>query len=113
MPLLKSARFLHSRKGGGCDTKTALPLFENQSIVEQPLDLWTLTEKYAKAAVTQILTARYLPYDYCFFLLLFIHSQLGDTDIGGTGGGNKMVEDFRYFKYFFRIFYNLAHSTCD
>ncbi|KAK3528928.1 hypothetical protein QTP70_012857 [Hemibagrus guttatus] len=47
-----------SRKGGGCDTKTALPLFENQSIVEQPLDLWTLTEKYAKAAVTQILTAR-------------------------------------------------------
>ncbi|KAG7325139.1 hypothetical protein KOW79_011455 [Hemibagrus wyckioides] len=48
----------HSRKGGGCDTKTALPLFENQSIVEQPLDLWTLTEKYAKAAGTQILTAR-------------------------------------------------------
>ncbi|XP_058262089.1 arylsulfatase G isoform X4 [Hemibagrus wyckioides] len=47
-----------SRKGGGCDTKTALPLFENQSIVEQPLDLWTLTEKYAKAAGTQILTAR-------------------------------------------------------
>ncbi|XP_026993413.1 arylsulfatase G isoform X3 [Tachysurus fulvidraco] len=47
-----------SRKDGGCDAKTALPLFENQTIVEQPLDLWALTEKYAKASVTQILTAR-------------------------------------------------------
>lgn len=72
MSLIKSAQFLHSRKDGGCDAKTALPLFENQSIVEQPLDLWALTEKYAKASVTQILTARYLPYEYCFFLLLFI-----------------------------------------
>ncbi|KAI5623231.1 arylsulfatase G precursor, partial [Silurus asotus] len=48
----------HSRKDAGCDTKIALPLFENQSIIEQPLDLWELTEKYAKAAATQILTAR-------------------------------------------------------
>ncbi|XP_053540962.1 arylsulfatase G isoform X2 [Ictalurus punctatus] len=52
------AQSKHSRKDGGCDTKIALPLFENQSIVEQPLDLWDLTEKYAKAVATQILTAR-------------------------------------------------------
>lgn len=61
--LLKSVQFLHSRKDGGCDTKIALPLFENQSIVEQPLDLWDLTEKYAKAVATQILTARYVTYE--------------------------------------------------
>lgn len=67
MSLLKSVLFLHSRNNGGCDTKIALPLFENQSIVEQPLDLWDLTEKYAKAAATQILTARYLPYVFFFF----------------------------------------------
>ncbi|XP_072524260.1 arylsulfatase G isoform X2 [Salminus brasiliensis] len=48
----------HSRKHGGCDTKVALPLFENQTIIEQPLDLWDLTGRYAKAAVGQILTAR-------------------------------------------------------
>ncbi|XP_026861846.2 arylsulfatase G isoform X5 [Electrophorus electricus] len=47
-----------SRKHGGCDTKIALPLFENQSILEQPLDLWNLTGQYAKAASRQILTAR-------------------------------------------------------
>ncbi|XP_049320310.1 arylsulfatase G isoform X2 [Astyanax mexicanus] len=49
---------LHSRKRGECDSKVALPLFENQTIVEQPLDLWALTGRYAKAAVRQILTAR-------------------------------------------------------
>ncbi|KAI4873484.1 hypothetical protein NFI96_032575, partial [Prochilodus magdalenae] len=47
-----------SRKPEGCDTKIALPLFENQTIVEQPLDLWNLTGQYAKAAVRQMLTAR-------------------------------------------------------
>ncbi|XP_062859177.1 arylsulfatase G [Trichomycterus rosablanca] len=47
-----------SRKHGGCDTQTGLPLFENQSIIEQPLDLWDLTELYAKAAATQMLIAR-------------------------------------------------------
>lgn len=57
MSLLK-IHFLHSRKDEGCDNKIALPLFENQRIVEQPLDLWALTEKYTKAAATQILTAR-------------------------------------------------------
>ncbi|XP_026861843.2 arylsulfatase G isoform X2 [Electrophorus electricus] len=48
----------YRRKHGGCDTKIALPLFENQSILEQPLDLWNLTGQYAKAASRQILTAR-------------------------------------------------------
>ncbi|XP_066521700.1 arylsulfatase G isoform X2 [Hoplias malabaricus] len=47
----------HSRKHGECDPKLALPLFENQTIVEQPLNLWDLTGQYAKAAVKQILTA--------------------------------------------------------
>lgn len=36
-----------------------LPLIENSSIVEQPLDLWTLTEKYKSAATKIIHHARY------------------------------------------------------
>ncbi|XP_029311793.1 arylsulfatase G [Cottoperca gobio] len=31
---------------GGCYSKVGLPLIENSSIVQQPLDLWTLTEQY-------------------------------------------------------------------
>lgn len=36
-----------------------LPLLENSSIVEQPLDLWTLTEQYKSAALRIINNARY------------------------------------------------------
>ncbi|XP_051524145.1 arylsulfatase G isoform X2 [Myxocyprinus asiaticus] len=48
---------LPASKHEGCYTKVALPLFENETIVEQPLDTWSLKERYATAAVTQILTA--------------------------------------------------------
>uniref|UniRef100_A0A3Q4AGU0 Arylsulfatase G n=1 Tax=Mola mola TaxID=94237 RepID=A0A3Q4AGU0_MOLML len=44
---------------GGCYSKVGLPLIENDSIVEQPLDLWTLTEQYKSAATRIIQTARY------------------------------------------------------
>lgn len=49
-----------TRQPKGCDTQTALPLFENQSIIQQPLDLWALTEQYANAAATQMRIARYV-----------------------------------------------------
>lgn len=42
----------------GCYSAVGLPLFENSSIVEQPLDLWTLTERYKSAAVRIIQNAR-------------------------------------------------------
>ncbi|XP_056628141.1 arylsulfatase G-like isoform X3 [Triplophysa dalaica] len=40
-----------------CYSKVALPLFENETIVEQPLDTWSLKERYAAAAVKQIKTS--------------------------------------------------------
>lgn len=46
-----------SRKHDQCYSKVALPLFENETIVEQPLDTWSLKDRYAAAAVTQIKTA--------------------------------------------------------
>ncbi|KAG5262601.1 hypothetical protein AALO_G00276830 [Alosa alosa] len=47
-----------SERGQGCYTDVALPLYENQSIMEQPLDLWSLTEKYTSAAVRILHSAR-------------------------------------------------------
>lgn len=44
---------------GGCYSKVGLPLIEYSSIVEQPLDLWTLTEQYKSAATGIIQNARY------------------------------------------------------
>ncbi|KPP64304.1 arylsulfatase G-like [Scleropages formosus] len=39
------------REKRGCYSKVALPLFENLTIIEQPLDLWTLAEMYTTTAV--------------------------------------------------------------
>ena len=44
---------------GGCYSKVGLPLIENSNIVQQPLDLWTLTEQYKSAATRIIRSARY------------------------------------------------------
>lgn len=44
---------------GGCYSRIGLPLIENSTIVEQPLDLWTLTEQYKSAALRIIHNARY------------------------------------------------------
>uniref|UniRef100_A0A3P8UFQ3 Arylsulfatase G n=1 Tax=Cynoglossus semilaevis TaxID=244447 RepID=A0A3P8UFQ3_CYNSE len=43
----------------GCYTKVGLPLMENSSIVEQPLNLWTLSQQYTSAATRVIHNARY------------------------------------------------------
>ncbi|XP_031416624.1 arylsulfatase G [Clupea harengus] len=48
----------NSERHQGCYTDVALPLYENQSIIEQPLDLWNLAEKYASAAVGILHRAR-------------------------------------------------------
>lgn len=55
-----------SKRGvrGGCYSKVALPLFENSSIVEQPLDLWTLTQQYTSTALRIINNARYGTVEY-------------------------------------------------
>uniref|UniRef100_A0A8C5EN26 Arylsulfatase G n=1 Tax=Gouania willdenowi TaxID=441366 RepID=A0A8C5EN26_GOUWI len=42
----------------GCYSKMGLPLIENNTVVEQPLNLWTLTEKYISAALRIIHNAR-------------------------------------------------------
>lgn len=43
---------------GACYTSIGLPLIENTSIVEQPLNPWTLTDKYKSAAMGIIENAR-------------------------------------------------------
>ncbi|XP_034563305.1 arylsulfatase G [Notolabrus celidotus] len=55
---------------GGCYSKVGLPLIENSSIVEQPLDLWTLTEQYKSAATRIIHNARERGQPYLLYLAL-------------------------------------------
>ncbi|CAJ1080765.1 arylsulfatase G [Xyrichtys novacula] len=55
---------------GDCYSKTGLPLMENNSIVEQPLDLWTLTEQYRSAATRIIHNARERGQPYLLYLAL-------------------------------------------
>ncbi|XP_041671500.1 arylsulfatase G isoform X1 [Cheilinus undulatus] len=55
---------------GGCYSKVGLPLIENSSIVEQPLDLWTLTKKYKSAAVRIIHNARERGQPYLLYIAL-------------------------------------------
>ncbi|KAA0725235.1 Arylsulfatase G [Triplophysa tibetana] len=50
-------KVLFNRKHEQCYSKVPLPLFENETIVEQPLDTWSLKERYAAAAVKQIKTS--------------------------------------------------------
>ncbi len=52
------------RKHEECYAKVALPLFENETIIEQPLDTWSLKDRYATAAVNQIFTARFVHHIY-------------------------------------------------
>lgn len=55
---------------GGCYSKVGLPLVENSSIVEQPLDLWTLTEQYKSAATRIIQNARERGQPYFLYIAL-------------------------------------------
>lgn len=55
---------------GGCYSKVGLPLIENSSFVEQPLDLWTLTEQYKSAATRIIQNARKRAQPYLLYLAL-------------------------------------------
>uniref|UniRef100_A0A3Q1EP93 Arylsulfatase G n=1 Tax=Acanthochromis polyacanthus TaxID=80966 RepID=A0A3Q1EP93_9TELE len=55
---------------GGCYSKVGLPLIENSSIVEQPLDLWKLTEQYKSAALRIIRNARERGQPYFLYIAL-------------------------------------------
>ncbi|XP_017273905.1 arylsulfatase G [Kryptolebias marmoratus] len=55
---------------GGCYSEVGLPLVENSSIVEQPLDLWTLTEKYKSAALKIVHSARARGQPYLLYVAL-------------------------------------------
>ncbi|XP_037547281.1 arylsulfatase G [Nematolebias whitei] len=61
---------LRTSKHGGCYSKVGLPLVENSSIVEQPLDLWTLTETYKSAALRIIHRARTRGQPYLLYVAL-------------------------------------------
>ncbi|XP_030610604.1 arylsulfatase G isoform X2 [Archocentrus centrarchus] len=55
---------------GGCYSRVGLPLIENSSIVEQPLDLWTLTEQYKSAALRIIHNASERGQPYLLYIAL-------------------------------------------
>ncbi|XP_068610341.1 arylsulfatase G-like [Brachionichthys hirsutus] len=55
---------------GGCYSKVGLPLIENNTIVEQPLDLWSLTEQYKSAAAGIIHNARERRQPYLLYIAL-------------------------------------------
>ncbi|XP_053269135.1 arylsulfatase G isoform X1 [Pleuronectes platessa] len=61
---------LKRRVHEGCYSHVGLPLIENRSIVEQPLDLWTLTERYKSAAIRIIQNARERRQPYLLFIAL-------------------------------------------
>ncbi|XP_020567772.1 arylsulfatase G isoform X1 [Oryzias latipes] len=70
---------------GGCYSKLALPLIENISIVEQPLDLWSLTDQY-KSAALQIIhnaSARGQPY-LLYMALAHMHVPLAPPPPAGA-----------------------------
>ncbi|KAF7657515.1 hypothetical protein LDENG_00026250 [Lucifuga dentata] len=53
-----------------CYSKVGLPLLGNSSIVEQPLDLWTLTEQYKSTALRIIRNARERGQPYLLYIAL-------------------------------------------
>ncbi|XP_010904513.2 arylsulfatase G isoform X2 [Esox lucius] len=53
-----------------CYSKVALPLFENETIVEQPLDLWRLTQRYTSTALDVILKARKQAQPFLLYMAL-------------------------------------------
>lgn len=71
--LLKYVKSSLNRKHEECYTEVALPLFENETIIEQPLDTWSLKNRYASAAVKQIFTTRcvhhFCDYTHIFYLI--------------------------------------------
>ncbi|XP_038155636.1 arylsulfatase G-like isoform X2 [Cyprinodon tularosa] len=71
---------------GGCYSKVALPLVENGSILEQPLDLWALTEKYKSAALRIIRSARERVQPYLLLLAsAHMHVPLAPTVPDSSG----------------------------
>ncbi|XP_061160559.1 arylsulfatase G-like isoform X1 [Syngnathus typhle] len=58
------------QKARSCYSKVGLPLIENSSILEQPLDLWTLTQQYQSAALRAIHHAREQGQPYFLYIAL-------------------------------------------
>nr|XP_019938609.1 PREDICTED: arylsulfatase G [Paralichthys olivaceus]XP_019938610.1 PREDICTED: arylsulfatase G [Paralichthys olivaceus] len=64
--VLRLKRSVHE----ACYSKVGLPLIENRSIVEQPLNLWTLTEQYKSAAARIIQNASERRQPYLLYIAL-------------------------------------------
>ncbi|XP_062331657.1 arylsulfatase G isoform X2 [Osmerus eperlanus] len=75
---------------GGCYSQVALPLYENSTIIEQPLDPWRLTQSYTQAALRVIHTARQQGHPYLLYVALaHMHVPLAPSPSvsNGTEGG--------------------------
>ncbi|XP_054610980.1 arylsulfatase G-like isoform X2 [Dunckerocampus dactyliophorus] len=73
LQILRSRRSIN----GGCYYQVGLPLMENSSIVEQPLNLWTLTAQYQSAAlrIMHEMRERGQPY-FLYIALAHMHVPL-------------------------------------
>ncbi|KAJ8246408.1 hypothetical protein GJAV_G00267410 [Gymnothorax javanicus] len=82
---------MHRQKHDGCYSKVALPLYENLSIVDQPLNLWTLAERYKQTAVNVIRNARERGRPFLLYVALsHMHVPLS-PDMSLEGGDPGLV----------------------
>lgn len=70
---------LRRSRHDGCYSKVGLPLIENTTIVQQPLNLWRLTEQYKSAATRIIQNARYYTATHVLIVELKHYISLWET----------------------------------
>uniref|UniRef100_H2V0E1 Arylsulfatase G n=1 Tax=Takifugu rubripes TaxID=31033 RepID=H2V0E1_TAKRU len=82
---------LRRSRHDGCYSKVALPLIENTTIVQQPLNLWRLTEQYKSAATRIIQNARAQGQPYFLYIALaHMHVPLAPPVGASATNDNKV-----------------------
>ncbi|XP_061665332.1 arylsulfatase G-like isoform X3 [Syngnathoides biaculeatus] len=84
-------------KHASCYSKVGLPLIENSSIAEQPLDLWTLTQHYQSAALRIMHEARERGQPYFIYIALaHMHVPLAPAPPPATGATHSPSDNQVY-----------------
>lgn len=79
-----------NRRDKGCYTKLALPLMENSAILEQPVNLTSLSTRYSHRAVTFIKNARYRGQPFFLYVALaHMHVPLSPAYVSPNRGPYK------------------------
>ncbi|XP_077958674.1 arylsulfatase G isoform X2 [Gasterosteus aculeatus] len=95
-PACDSALTRSHERPRDCYSKVGLPLMENSRIVEQPLDPWTLTERYASAATRIIHAARQRGRPYLLYMALaHVHVPLTPPPAPDASGADVFAASLR------------------